>query len=149
METRSQRVQRMLQKRRPTLKRQYGKRNLFNTNENRTRNSTGLNERNNQLRNYLAETANESNDGMNSPFEPNYGYSSSFTEQEKRNLNAYLKNLENRNKAKEAYRQRRTLSGSYNRFRNRLRNPNFTRKFRFPRRKSQEKKPINVYYNLI
>ncbi len=145
-QTRRERVQRMLQKRKPTLTRQLGKRNLFNTRRN-SKNSqyTGLNTNENNLRNSIAGESNGSNS-----LNLNFGFTNTFSAENQYYLNMYMKNLQNRNNAEKAYRQRKTLSGRWNRFKERMRNKSPTRRFRLPRRRTVPKEvPASIYLNMI
>ncbi len=149
-ETRSQRVQRMLQKRKPRLTRQLGKRNLFNNrrNSNISRYS-GINTNENNLQNYLASESNQSN-SINNLLNTNSGFTNTFSAENQRYLNMYMRNLQNRNNAAKAYRQRKTMSGRWNRFKERMRNQKPTRRLTFPRRKTPSREvPASVYLNMI
>lgn len=147
-QTRRERVQRMLQRKKPTLTRQEGRRNLFNTRRN-SRNSqySGLNTNENNLRNYITRESNVSNE-----LNLNSGFSNTFSPENQYYLNMYIKNLQNRNNAEKAYRQRKTMSGRWNRFKQRMRNrsPTTTRRFRFPTRRTPPREiPASMYINMI
>ena len=118
-QTRKNRVQQMLRKPRKRLTRQLGKRNLLN------------NRRNSNLSQYTGFTNNDNNSLASSLYNSTQNYYNEQTilarppglsNQEQRNINMVLQNLKRKHNEEEAYRQRKTLTGYYNRFRQHQRN---------------------------
>ena len=100
-QSRKNRIARMLKRKRPTLKRQYGQRNLFASSANqREINNNGF-----TLRRSLVNPNNNA---------PQYNNKSNENQQY---LNEYLNELQAKHNAEVAYQMRPTLSGRWNRFR--------------------------------
>ena len=117
--TRKQRVNQMLRRPKGRLTRQLGKRNLLNT------------RRNSNLSHYTGFTNNNNNSLVSSLYNSTQNYFNEQTilarppglsNQEQRNINMVLQNLQRKHNEEEAYRQRKTLTGYYNRFRQQQRN---------------------------